>query len=99
MEKELVRIGKMEQRLNETNGIIKELTNVLDKIEASKEEMSLLFDYYGSEEWYEDREKKLPQDMPAGVLSEDLAYDTISELREEAIRMLEVATDILKNRI
>ncbi len=95
----LERISKMEQRLNETNALIKEITAVLNKIEETKEEMSALFTYYGSDEWFEDRERKLPEGMPAGVLSEDLVYDAITELKEESIRMLETATDLLKNRI
>ena len=36
---------------------------------------------------------------PAGVLSEDSVYDQITEVRDAAIQMLELATDILKNRI
>ena len=95
----LERISKMEQRLNETNALIKEITAVLNKIEERKEEMSALFTYYGSDEWFEDRERKLPEGMAAGVLSEDLVYDAITELKEESIRMLETATDLLKNRI
>ena len=99
MEKELERISGMEQRLNEANAIIKDLREVLDRLEGAGDDLSALFTYYGSEEWYEDRERKLPEGMPAGVLSEDLVYDAMSELREEAIRMLELATDLLKNRI
>ncbi len=95
----LERISMMERRLNETNELIKEITAVLDRIEGTKEEISALFAYYGSNEWYEDRERKLPEDMPAGVLSEDLVYDAITELKEETIRMLETATDLLKNCI
>ncbi|MBR4462867.1 MAG: DUF4298 domain-containing protein [Erysipelotrichaceae bacterium] len=99
MEKAIERISEMEKCLNETNEIIASMAYALDKIEESKEDMTALFRYYGSEEWYEDRDRKLPEGMPAGVLSEDLVYDAIIALREEAIRMLEAATDILKNRI
>ena len=95
----LERIRGMEERLNQTNEVIKSLTEALDKTDDCREDMIALFCYYGSEDWYEDRERELPEGMPAGVLSEDLVYDAISELREEAIRMLEIATDILKNRI
>lgn len=99
MEKTIERINAMEQRLNETNETIASIAYALDRIDASKDEISALFTYYGSEEWYEDRDRELPEGMLAGVLSEDLVYDAITELREEAIRMLETATDILKNRI
>ena len=46
-----------------------------------------------------DRETALPPGTAAGVLSEDAVYDAITALRDEAFRMLELATDILKNRI
>ena len=37
--------------------------------------------------------------LKAGVLSEDLVYDEIVDARDASFRMLELATDILKNRI
>ena len=58
-----------------------------------------LFKYYGSEAWYEDREGKVPEGVKAGVLSEDLVYDAITNVRDTSFHMLELATDILKNRI
>ena len=41
----------------------------------------------------------LTADIKAGVLSEDLIYDEITDLRDAAIRMLALATDIMKDRI
>jgi hypothetical protein len=45
------------------------------------------------------READLPADLPAGVLSEDLVYDLITDVRDLAIQMLEQATEILKDRV
>ena len=68
-------------------------------MKAAESHAKELFSYYGSEAWYEDREGELPKDVPAGVLSEDLVYDQITAVRDAAFRMLDLSTDILKNRI
>ena len=39
---------------------------------------------------------KLPADLKRGVLTEDLIYDVLVGNRENAIRMLELGTEILK---
>ena len=93
------RITEMETILNECTEAVLALDAQLDRMEALRERMIRLFAYYGSEAWYEDREGELPKDVPAGVLSEDAVYDQITDVRDAAIRMLELATDILKNRI
>jgi hypothetical protein len=93
------RIKKMEKRLDECTAATAKLNRQLDRVEAALDGMAGLFDYYGSGEWHEDREGKLPDGVKAGVLSEDAVYDQITEVRATAIRMLELATDILKNRL
>lgn len=98
-EKTIARITEMERYLDECTEVISGLSAQLDRLEDVLDPMSDLFSYYGSNEWYDDRQEELPPDLKAGVLSEDLVYDQISEIRNEAFRMLELATDILKNRI
>ena len=93
------RVTQMEGYLNECADATAALCAQLDRMEACKEQMTELFAYYGSEEWYADREGELPPGVPAGVLSEDLVYDQITAVRDAAIQMLELATDILKNRL
>lgn len=48
--------------------------------------------YYGSEEWHNDREDdeehKIPQDFPRGVLSEDAVYNTFLERKEVSVKMI-----------
>ena len=98
------RIGRMEEIMNECSRAMDELSEQLDRLEALRGRMSGLFDYYGSEDWYEDREDwdaasdgEIPEGLTAGVLSEDLVYDEITEVRDLAFRMIESGTDILKN--
>ena len=100
MEKaDLGRIEAMEARLDACTAATAALDRELERMEALKEDMQALFGYYGSEDWFEDREAELPEGTKAGVLSEDAVYDEIDELRGAAFRMLELAADILKNRI
>ena len=96
---DIERIAEMEKYLAECTAAAEELNRGLDRMEEIRDHMTELFRYYGSEEWYADREGELPEGMPAGVLSEDLVYDRITEIRDAAFRMLETGTDILKNRI
>ena len=99
MEKALKRISEMESYLNECTSATSDLRTQLERMEDLKAHMTDLFSYYGGDLWYEDREMELPKDFPAGVLSEDLIYDQITEIRDAAFEMLELAADILKNRI
>ena len=93
------RVKEMEGYLNECTAVTADLAGQLERMESVREQMIRLFSYYGSEAWYEDREGDLPEDVPAGVLSEDLVYDQITAIRDAAFRMMELAADILKNRI
>lgn len=92
------RITEMEERLDKCRSAADSLSAELDRADDLRDTMIILFSYYGSDEWYEDRESD-DQPAKAGVLSEDAVYDLITNLRECAFRMIETATDILKNRI
>ena len=89
----------MEKILDECRETLTELEQALDHLPELQDGMGQLFEYYGSEEWYEDRELELPPDVRAGVLSEDLIYDAIMDTRDLSFRMLETATEILKNKV
>ena len=93
------RVMKMESILNDCRKLTDSLAEKVADMEEIREPMIRLFEYYGSEEWFDDREAEIPGDVPAGVLSEDLVYDLITDLRDTAFQMLELSTDILKNRI
>ena len=96
---DIKRIQKMEGYLNDCTAAVADLTEQLERMEEIRDPMISLFSYYGSEDWYEDRDGPLPGGVSAGVLSEDLVYDQITALRDAAIQMLELSADILKNRI
>jgi len=93
------RISEMEDLLDECRKALEVLHGALDCVEELRDDMGQLFAYYGSEVWFEDRERVLPPEVKAGVLSEDLVYDVIGDARDASFRMLELGTDLLKNRI
>lgn len=93
------RVARMEDTLNECTEAAEALKAGLERMDGLREQMMELFRYYGSEDWYRDREGEIPEGMNAGVLDEDSVYDLITDIRDEAIHMLELSTDILKNRI
>ena len=93
------RVQDMEQCLNNCRAVTDELAGKVEDMDQIRDDMIRLFRYYGSEDWYHDREADLPADLPAGVLSEDLVYDLITDVRDLAFKMLEQATEILKERV
>ena len=93
------RVSRMEACLDGCTAAVKDLSVQLEQLDALRESMGELFRYYGSEDWYEDRDSRLPEGVKAGVLSEDAVYDLITDVRDASFRMLELATDILKNKI
>ena len=90
------RITEMEIALDECREVLDDMDSALDRLVAVREKMSELFAYYGSEEWFEDRELELPPDVKAGVLSEDLVYDAVTDAKDMSVRMLELAADVIK---
>ena len=50
------RINEMEAALDECRAALDELEKSLDSLDNVKEKMRDLFAYYGSAEWYDDRE-------------------------------------------
>ena len=98
-EQALDRIARMESHLDETAALTAKLQEQLDAVKAAKDHAQALFQYYGSEDWYADRDMELPEGFKAGVLSEDSVYDAITDLRDAAFQMLELGTDILKTWI
>ena len=95
-ERSLERISGMESRLDETTNRTAELQKQLEAVRKMKENTKSLFQYYGSGDWYDDRERPLPEGFKAGVLSEDSVYDAMTGLRNAAFGMLELGTEILK---
>ena len=98
---QIERIREMENCLDASEKAIRELSEALSVYEEAQTRYRTLSDYYGSELWmkdYEDDEAgKLPKDLKRGVLSEDAAYDLITENRELLVRMLRLVTGALES--
>lgn len=96
----LGRIVAGEEALDRSRAVVDAFTEALEAFENAQEDIEQVMDYLGSEEWFDDREAyeagDVPEDVKAGILSEDLGYDLIVDNRDIAIRMLETATRILK---
>ena len=94
------RITKMETLLNETREALDDLEQSLEAYRLVRGKIRKLEDYYGSEEWFQDREDdaagKFPEDLRRGVLSEDLIYDVLTDERELARQMAEAAAEYLR---
>ena len=87
--------------LNETGDAVEALANALEDYASIQAKIHRLSKYYGSDQWYDDRAVddagKLPADLKRGVLTEDLVFDVLTGNRDNALRMLEIATQILKS--
>ena len=99
-EARIARVREMEEAFDQSAVAILGLQQDLDDFEAAQPAITRLAAYYGSEEWFEDREAdeagELPSDLVRGVLGEDLPYDLLVDYHDLAIRMLEIATKALK---
>ncbi|WP_197407425.1 DUF4298 domain-containing protein [Olsenella massiliensis] len=96
------RITKMESILNSHAAAAAGLAAALDEFERSQKSYPLLRDYYVEGGYMQDvaadNEGLLPDDLPRGVLSEDAVFDLMGENVELAIRMLELATVVIRDR-
>lgn len=96
------RITTMEKRLNDYNYALSRLEDSLNQFEMKQADLEELREYYGSETWYADRESddegKLPPTLARGVLAEDLIYNALIDNHSISIKLLEVATKIIKER-
>lgn len=98
---QLERIKNMEANLEEASQAILELSAAIEKYAETKPVVSELSEYLGSEDWFNDREAdeagELPDDLKRGILSEDGIWNVLEDSRQLNIRLLEVATEFLKN--
>ena len=84
------RISKNEERLDKLLESIKKLNNALDEFESNKKELDLLKKYYGSKNWFKDKElyeNGTIKNIKAGVLSEDAVWNMLDEIDELKNRM------------
>ena len=86
------RIVKNEERLDNLLEIIKELELSLEKFKSNKKNLYLLNKYYGSKNWFKDKEmhdKGLIKEK-AGVLSEDAVWNMNEEIDNLIFEMKDV---------
>ncbi|MDO4432414.1 MAG: DUF4298 domain-containing protein [Aerococcaceae bacterium] len=100
MTEQIQRIETMEQHLNRAQAAILQLEKALEQFVAVQQDVQALSYYYGSDDWYQDRESDeksaLPTTLRRGVLSEDLIYNLLTEYRTLNFQLIETATAILK---
>lgn len=65
---------------------VEELMTALSHFKALDDDLEVLDQYYGSDEWKQDlaadEAGRLPRDLKRGVLSEDGLWNLLSEVRE-----------------
>lgn len=89
------RIQHMEELLNTCSSNIESLFHALEQYKECYPQYKELIDYYSNGLWQQDYEDdtngKIPQDMKRGVLSQDAVYDLILDtvrLQEELQQLL-----------
>ena len=91
MEKE--RITKNEELLDTINTTIANTNKALEEFKTLKEKIELLNKYYGSKDWFKDKEDfeagKI-SNIKAGVLSEDAVWNINEELADTIKEMKEI---------
>ena len=95
------RIVKNEKRLDDISLNLKDLENALNTFKENKKDLNYLYRYYGSNNWFDDKEAFENNDIPrikAGVLSEDAVWILNENIDEIMLDMKEVAEEYLKNK-
>lgn len=94
------KIKEMEAILDAHQERIDALDEILYEFETSQDDYERLKEYYFSEEFLSDLEEtdagNIPEVLKCGVLTEDAVFDLVGENFQLAIRMLELATKIIK---
>lgn len=87
------RIEENEKRLDNLIDIVNRLEKDLDDFESNKKDLKLLKKYYGSKNWFKDKEafeSKKISNVKAGVLSEDAVWNTLDDLDNLIKRMSKI---------
>ena len=98
--KQIDRISSMEAALDASRAAVGQLSEATVALVDAMDAIQALSEYYGSQEWYQDRKAdeqgRLPEGLARGVLSEDLPYDVLVDAREAALGAIEAATATLR---
>ena len=91
------RITKNEERLDSILLSVKNLEDALNKFKLNKKNIYLLNRYYGSNNWFKDKddyEKGHISNIKAGVLSEDAVWNMNEDIKELMLEMKRVIESI-----
>lgn len=95
---QIERIKQMEQHLDHASQVVMRLSVALNEFAAIQETLRQLSDYYGSDAWKQDfvadEAGLLPKDLKRGVLSEDVVWNLLENIRDLKDRMAEIVTVI-----
>ena len=84
------RITKNEEKLDKILLNVKKLEDALEEFKNNQKILEELNEYYGSEEWFKDKEayeKGEISDIKAGVLSEDAIWNLNEDIKDLQIEM------------
>lgn len=99
--KQTERIAHYEAILDRIAAAQTQLETALEAFAQAQPLVRELDAYYGGEDWRadfaDDEAGKLPAELKRGVLSEDAAYDVLTDNRELLIRMLEIVAQSMKD--
>lgn len=93
------RITRNEERLDNILQSIDKLNEALDEFKNNKNNIQLLNKYYGSNNWFKDKEmyeKSLIPKVKAGVLSEDTVWNMLEDINELVKEMEKIVKDYKK---
>ena len=93
------RITRNEERLDNIIQSINKLEEALNEFKSNKRNMQLLNKYYGSSNWFKDKEvykKGKLKDIKAGVLSEDAVWNMHEDISELVKEMEKIVKDYKK---
>lgn len=97
------RIKEMEKSLNASRKAVDELLLAINNYKKQEKQMYKLFHYYESHKWLDDfdayAEGKIPKNVKAGVLSEDLVYDLLVDHSDLIKEMSTIVTKALEEKV
>lgn len=79
------RITKNEERLDKIVNCLQKLEEDLNEFKSLKKDISLVNRYYGSSNWFKDKEayeRNLLPKIKAGVLTEDAVWDMNDDIKD-----------------
>ena len=88
--------------LDEVMDNIKKLDIEINRFKNNKKNIKLLNKYYGSKEWFKDKEmaeNKKINNVKAGVLSEDMVWNMLDDIKDILKDMKDIVKEYERNGI